>query len=161
MTPDVTKIAALNDALRKTLMTGLVVLTEGVRALPEATRKEVVTRVRTFDRFSIDNDPHGEHDFGAATVDGVKVFWKIDYYDRTLSYGSDDPADPAKTCRKPAIARIKARHDPYELYAAFAVVVAPSNDHIKKCCRKLSFKGDRPLPAQRLNIRLPPPSPIL
>ena len=27
------------------------------------------------------------------------VFWKIDAYDRTLEFGSDDPADPSVTRR--------------------------------------------------------------
>jgi hypothetical protein len=27
------------------------------------------------------------------------VFWKIDYYDRNLEYGSEDPSDPAQTTR--------------------------------------------------------------
>lgn len=99
MSPRPKTIAAQNDLLRTTFITGRVVITEGVRALPDATREEIISAVRTFDAFSPDNDPYGEHDFGAVTVDGVKAFWKIDYYDRTLTYASDDPADPAKTCR--------------------------------------------------------------
>jgi hypothetical protein len=27
-----------------------------------------------------DNDPHGEHDFGAFEHEGQRIFWKIDYY---------------------------------------------------------------------------------
>jgi len=27
------------------------------------------------------------------------MFWKIDYYDRSLEYGSNDPADPSQTVR--------------------------------------------------------------
>jgi hypothetical protein len=93
-------IAGLNDLLRTTFMTGRVVTTEGIRALPDAAREEVFTKVRTFDNFDLDNDPHGERDFGAFEVDGAgKVFWKIDYYDRALEYGSPDPADPKVTCR--------------------------------------------------------------
>jgi hypothetical protein len=49
--------------------------------------------------FTNDNDPYGEHDFGAFDVDGARLFWKIDYYDRSLSGGSPDPTDPAVTCR--------------------------------------------------------------
>ena len=30
---------------------------------------------------------------------GDKVFWKIDYYDRTLTCGSEDPSDPLQTVR--------------------------------------------------------------
>ena len=55
--------------------------------------------VRGFDNFTVDNDPYGEHDFGCVAVSEEKVFWKIDYYDLTLCYGSNDPADPAQTAR--------------------------------------------------------------
>ncbi|MBX3559905.1 MULTISPECIES: DUF3768 domain-containing protein [Hyphomicrobiales] len=93
-------IAGLNDLLRTTFLTGRVMLTEGVRALPEATRQEVFTRVRTFTAFTPDNDPHGERDFGAIDVEGAgRVFWKIDYYDPSLTMGSEDPADPRVTVR--------------------------------------------------------------
>ncbi len=43
--------------------------------------------------------PHGEHDFGSVKVDGTLVFWKIDYYDRTMEAGSPDPSDPDVTTR--------------------------------------------------------------
>jgi hypothetical protein len=49
--------------------------------------------------FTPDNDPHGEHDFGSFTLVGRKFFWKIDYYDREMVHGSEEPADPAKTMR--------------------------------------------------------------
>jgi hypothetical protein len=33
-------------------------------------------------------------------VDDVgKVFWKIDYYDRAMGTGTEDPADPGQTTR--------------------------------------------------------------
>jgi len=32
-------------------------------------------------------------------VAGQKFFWKIDYYDAAMEFGSDDPADPAVTTR--------------------------------------------------------------
>lgn len=93
-------IAGLNDLLRTTFLTGRVAMTEGIRALPIATREEVLTRVRTFDAFTKDNDPYGERDFGSFDLDGAgRIFWKIDYYDRSLTQGSDDPANPAVTAR--------------------------------------------------------------
>jgi hypothetical protein len=55
--------------------------------------------VRGFDVFTTENDPYGEHDFGSVTIDGTKLFWKIDYYDLSLQYGSNDPSDPAQTAR--------------------------------------------------------------
>ena len=54
---------------------------------------------RVFDDFCHANDPHEEHDFGAFDADGHKVFFKIDYFDESLSYHSPDPADPSVTKR--------------------------------------------------------------
>ncbi|WP_303674747.1 DUF3768 domain-containing protein [Vampirovibrio chlorellavorus] len=98
-TTQATQIAHLNDAFRKTLLGGQVMLTAGVQALSELEHYEVFRKVQTFDDFSEDNDPYGEHDFGAFEVGGKRLFWKIDYYDPTLTFGSEDPADPAKTKR--------------------------------------------------------------
>lgn len=93
-------IGGRNDLLRSTFLTGRVVMTEGIRALPNASREEALSRVRSFDAFTPDNDPYGEHDFGSFDLpDAGRVFWKIDYYDRTMTRGSDDPANPAVTTR--------------------------------------------------------------
>jgi hypothetical protein len=40
-----------------------------------------------------------EHDFGAFDEEGQNYFRKIDYYDPSLSYHSDDASDPEKTVR--------------------------------------------------------------
>ncbi|MGZ5042816.1 MAG: DUF3768 domain-containing protein, partial [Usitatibacter sp.] len=40
-----------------------------------------------------------EHDFGSFEAEGEKIFFKIDYFDRTLTHHSPDPADPAVTER--------------------------------------------------------------
>ena len=71
---------------------GKCVLTRSVAALDADTQMIILARVRTFDTFTPDNDPHGEHDFGAVSVAGVgKVFFKIDYYDdATLQWGAED-----------------------------------------------------------------------
>ncbi len=45
------------------------------------------------------NDPYGEHDFGAIDHNGQKIYWKIDYYDPDLKYGSKDPSGPVQTAR--------------------------------------------------------------
>jgi len=58
-----------------------------------------VNAVRAFDAFTGDNDPHGEHDFGAFDLCEERLFWKIDYYDQDLRFGSPDPTDPAVTRR--------------------------------------------------------------
>lgn len=45
------------------------------------------------------NDPHKEHDFGSFEIAGRKFFFKLDYYDSAMEFGSEDPADPSKTTR--------------------------------------------------------------
>ena len=92
-------IRNLNDAFRRSLAGGKVMMTAGIAALPDATRAKVLDEVRKFDAFSADSDPHGEHDFGNFGVDGRKLFWKIDYFDAAMEFGSEDPADPSKTTR--------------------------------------------------------------
>ena len=93
------KIRALNDAFRTTMTGGRVVMTPGVNALSNVHKMLLMERVRTFDEFNADNDPHGEHDFGSLEFLGRKFFWKIDAYDAEMRYGSPDPADPAVTTR--------------------------------------------------------------
>lgn len=92
------RIRELNDAFRKTMPRD-VYLTAGVSGLPDEVQTEAIWRVKTFDKFDADNDPHHEHDFGAFEVTGQKFFWKIDPYDPDLKYGSEDPADEQKTRR--------------------------------------------------------------
>jgi hypothetical protein len=55
--------------------------------------------VHAFDAFNEDNDPWGDRDFGSLEVAGEKVFWKIDYYDRSLTMASPNPANAGVTCR--------------------------------------------------------------
>lgn len=93
------RIRELNDIFRKTWLTGTVLLTSGIQNLPDITQSRIVEAVQGFDTFTPDNDPYGEHDFGAVTIEGDKVFWKIDYYDLTMQYGSEDAANPAVTKR--------------------------------------------------------------
>ena len=42
---------------------------------------------------------YGERDFGAFTFRGEKIFFKVDYFDLNLEYGSEDPADASITAR--------------------------------------------------------------
>lgn len=74
-------------------------MTPGVDELPDCVKAEVMTKVATFNAFNGNNDPHGEHDFGSFEVVGRKFFWKIDYYDRELTHGSENPANPDETAR--------------------------------------------------------------
>ena len=95
----VARIRHLNDAFRRIFVGGAVVVTAGVEALPAAKRKAILAKVRAFDAFTEDNDPHGEHDFGVIEDGDVRCFWKIDYYDRELELMSPDPSDPDVTTR--------------------------------------------------------------
>ena len=92
-------IAFLNDAFRRSFSRGRVMMTASVDALPDCVKANALLKVATFDEFTKDNDPHGEHDLGAFELVGRKFFWKIDYYDKQCEYGSEDPADPDKTIR--------------------------------------------------------------
>ena len=92
-------VAHLNDAMRTTFSGGKVVMTAAVAALPEAKLAQVLHRTRTFDAFTPDNDPYGEHDFGSFELEGEKFFFKHDYYNADMSGGSEDPSDPTKTTR--------------------------------------------------------------
>lgn len=94
------RIRDLNDAFRTALCGhGEVFVTRGIAALPQDEQTEIMVRVHTFDAFTPDNDPHGEHDFGSFEHDGKTIFWKVDCYDRDMNYGSPDPADETVTTR--------------------------------------------------------------
>ena len=92
-------IAALNDYSRQTFYRCLPVLSEAVMNLPEADRIAIMNKVITFRDFTPDNDPYGEHDFGMVEHEGEKYFWKFDYYDKDMEFGSPDPSDPSVTTR--------------------------------------------------------------
>jgi uncharacterized protein DUF3768 len=93
------RIRELNDRFRTTMTGGNVLMTAGVNALPSDVKAMVIRRVTTFSEFNEENDPHQEHDFGNFSLAGRKFFFKIDYYDSNMEFGSEDPSDPAKTTR--------------------------------------------------------------
>jgi hypothetical protein len=45
------------------------------------------------------------HDFGSIEIDGETYFWKIDYYDLAMQFGSESPEDPEQTTRVLTIMR--------------------------------------------------------
>ena len=96
---DVSRIRDLNDQLRRSLTGGVLVMTKGIIALGAKRQMAILTAIAAFDGFDPDNDPYGEHDFGALTVEGTRVFFKIDYLDRSLTGHSPDPPDPTVTAR--------------------------------------------------------------
>ncbi len=93
------RIRTLNDDLRQHLLSGGAVITPGVAALGQEILDRIVQTIAVFADFCQANDPYEEHDFGAFDVDGTTIFFKIDYYDKTLTHGSPDPGDPAVTER--------------------------------------------------------------
>ena len=104
MTCTTETIAKLNNAFRSSLKTGQpkgkIILTQGILNTFSITgQMNVVLEVEEYKDFTQDNDPHGEKDFGSFECAGEKIFWKIDYYDKSLEFGSEDPTDPKKTIR--------------------------------------------------------------
>jgi hypothetical protein len=93
------RIRELNDRFRRTGDGGRQLITSGIQQMGLVATLTIRQLVADYDAFCEDNDPYGEHDFGALTYHGDKIFWKIDYYDVTLTAGSPDPADPAVTTR--------------------------------------------------------------
>ena len=76
-----------------------VFVTPGIAALSQAEQSAIREKVERFDDFTADNDPYEEQDFGAFYHGEQHIFWRLDYYDRRLKYGSDDPANPFSTAR--------------------------------------------------------------
>lgn len=93
------RIQELNDKFRKTGQGGQHVITSGIQELGPVAVLKLRYRIIAYKDFSDRNDPHGEHDFGSLIFEGNQVFWKIDYYDLTLTSRSPDPADPEVTTR--------------------------------------------------------------
>jgi hypothetical protein len=93
------RIRALNDEMRQNFAGGIAVMTPGIAALGAEAVARIVNTIGVFDDFCHANDPHEEHDFGAFDADGHRVFFKIDYLDKSLTYQSRDPSDPSVTER--------------------------------------------------------------
>ena len=110
------RIARLNDLARSAMgVACTAVATVGFRSLPASDQSRVRELIETYDAFDEDNDPHGERDFGTIYQLGngrwtterprvrdderERVFWKLDYYDCDLQFGSEDAANPAVTRR--------------------------------------------------------------
>ena len=78
---------------------GRFVITAAVNQLPADEQIDLITKLRLFNRFNYANDPHGEHNFGIIEYKDETYNWRIDYYDKSLQYGSEDPSDPEQTTR--------------------------------------------------------------
>ena len=100
------KTLSLNDCFRRSLVFGgQTVLTAGVSTLATDAKTALLRLVQAFEAFTPDNDPHGEHDFGAIDFQGMRYFWKIDYCDLAGQFASPDAANPAVTRRVLTIMR--------------------------------------------------------
>ena len=101
MTTKTEQIRTLNDQLRQNLSNGdgTAGMTMGVAALGEEAVARIFKTITVYDDFCSGNDPHGEHDFGAFEAEGHTIFFKIDYYDPTITCHSNDPGDPTLTHR--------------------------------------------------------------
>jgi hypothetical protein len=94
-------IRRLNDTARsRPGLASIANVTIGFQSLPDVDRFSALAQIVSFTQFDGDNDPYGEHDFGAiyrlATGEWTQqrpsdekaiaatVFWKLDYYDNSL-----------------------------------------------------------------------------
>lgn len=93
------KIRQLNDDFRTSFRGGKVMLTLGIRSKSDEEQTEILERVLNFNDFNKSNDPYQEHDFGKFEHKGEKIIWKIDYYDKSLRYGSENASDATITTR--------------------------------------------------------------
>lgn len=88
-----TRICALNDQLRTQHVGGRILISQGVVAEGPAFILAALGAVKRFSDFNEFNDPYGEHDFGVVSVEADKVFWKIDYYDQSLTAAADPASE--------------------------------------------------------------------
>ena len=108
-TVDRSEIARLNDACRQGASrpgSARVTMTQGVAALlsaPGDTSDGLLGQIalmRAIAGYRFDDDAvSGERDFGAFRFRDANLFFKIDYYDRNLEFGSEDPSDEGVTMR--------------------------------------------------------------
>lgn len=108
--PNATVIAAQNDAFRRFACLGIapdqaiqgrLVVTQSLIEAGDGFVMEAVQATGAFDTFEPDNDPEGWHDFGAVTIRGETVFWKLDLYEASsdFRYGAETPEKPETTMR--------------------------------------------------------------
>lgn len=95
---------ALNDQFRSNFdpKLGMVILTDGVQALPSEQLQQLLQAVKDFNDFNSENNPYLENNMGRIELFDSSFCWKIDYLDRQhwqQSIGSTDPDDIQKTLR--------------------------------------------------------------
>ena len=105
-TAEAAEIARQNDLFRLGLVEGMPAgikgharMTAGIANRGPVFQSLCVVAVATFSDFTEDNDPYGDHSFAVLTVSGVSIYFKIDLYDETGTFGSEEPANPDRTTR--------------------------------------------------------------
>ena len=98
------KIRALNDAFRFSIITpnplGKVYMTVGIQAHGEPFGMRTLVAIASFDAFTEDIDPHGEHDMIRVVVDDTIVWAKIDFHDKAdPDLSAENPSDAVTTER--------------------------------------------------------------
>ena len=77
-------IAKENDELRHSIPNitkpNVLRITEGIKSMGHESVQNILRRVRTFSKFTEDDDPYGHHNFGYFRHRGKKIFWTIDDY---------------------------------------------------------------------------------
>lgn len=98
-------IAHLNDRVRlgqdptaRMLITRACLATFASEDTGDGLRAQVGL-VRAVRAFQFSGAEAAERNRGSFRFQGSEVFFAIDYYDRELTYGSEDPADPDVTTR--------------------------------------------------------------
>jgi hypothetical protein len=93
------RIRTLNDLLRRHHVGGRIFLSRELTARGPDTITAALNMIRLVTEFTDANDPYGERDFGSVELNGERLFWKIDYYDQSLTSQATDPADPFQCMR--------------------------------------------------------------
>ncbi len=66
------KIAALNDMLRQSQLTGQIELSDGVKSLGRDMRERILSGVKNYNAFAPQNDAQAERNFGALHATDTK-----------------------------------------------------------------------------------------
>lgn len=101
-------IATQNDQFRQTwgadfTIAGQIVMTRGVAELPPSAQVEIMQAVQKFNDFCESDISGGQRDFGVFTITvkgkPLRLYWKIDLYNRDYDAGSETPHDLQVTRR--------------------------------------------------------------
>jgi len=101
MQSDLDTIRSLNDAFRSTFKGGQIMLTRSIAQMCPNKRRDLLNAIRKYNDFDRDDEGYefNEHDLAILEFQNVRYMFKIDYYDSTMKYGSENPANTALTTR--------------------------------------------------------------